>query len=61
MSYFARRGGDNSAEWKTLHATHKVSFLVLENRFRLDWAVTFANTAEGNGSDADFFNIYGVF
>lgn len=26
MSYFARRGGDNTAQKKTLHAIHKVSF-----------------------------------
>lgn len=52
---------DNIAQAETLHTIHKVSFLVLENRFRLDWAVTFPSTVEGKGSDTDFFNIYGFF
>lgn len=51
----------NIALAETSHAIHKVSFLVLENRFRLDWAVTFPSTAEGKGSDTVFFNIYGLF
>lgn len=52
---------DNIPQAETLHTIHKVSFLVLENRFRLDWAVTFPSTVEGKGSDTDFFNIYGLF
>lgn len=60
-SYFVQYDNDNIALADTLHAIHKVSFLVLENRFRLDWAVTFPSTVEGKGSDTGFFNIYGLF
>ena len=58
QSYFPQHDDDNVAQAKTLHATHKVSFIVLENRFVLDWEVTFSSTAEGKGSDTDFVNIY---
>lgn len=59
QSYFTESDEDYSAQLKTFHVAHEVSFLVLENRFRLDWAVTFPNTAEGRGSNAYVFNIYG--
>lgn len=61
QSYFAQNDDDNIAQAETIHILHKVSFLVLENRFRLDWAVTFSSIVEGKGSDTDFFNIYGLF
>lgn len=61
QSYFAQHDNNNIAQAETLHVIHKVSVLVLENRFRLDWAVTFPSAVEGKGSDTDFFNIYGLF
>ena len=61
QTYSAQSDDDNIAQAEPLHAIRKVSLLVLENRFRLDWAVTFPSTVEGKGSDTDFFNIYGLF
>lgn len=61
QSYFVQNDDDNVAQAEALHTIHKVSFSVLENRFRLNWAVTFPGTVEGKGSDTDFFNIYGLF
>lgn len=59
--YFAHRHDDNIAHSGTLHVLHKVSFWVLENSFRLDWAATFPCTAERKDPTPTFFNIYGLF
>lgn len=59
QSYFPQNDDDNIARAKTLHTIYKVSFLVLENRFRLDWAVTFPSTVEGKDPTQTFLIFMG--
>lgn len=61
QGHFALNGADNAAQAQTLHSVYKMSYSVLGNRFRLDWAVTFPCAAEGTDPTQTFLIFMGLF